>query len=113
MKELEVKTYNFAIQAIGFAKSIEKKFPEISISEFKKSAGAVSIIFIDAFDAQENSDFAKNLRQCHNKIIESIDGLNSIEPISDETLEKQRLSLIKEAILIDEKLETIIQKLIF
>lgn len=113
MKELEVKTYNFAVQSIGFAKSIEKHFPEIEITEFKKSAGAVSIKYIEAFDCQENEDFANKLRECHSNLKSSLSYLNSMTEVSNESLEKEKAKLLEEATLVDKKLEKVIKKLIY
>jgi len=67
MNELEVQTYNFAVEGIGFVKSLEKEFPEMAKPELKQVIGAVSLKCIDALDAKENEDFASNLRDCLEK----------------------------------------------
>ncbi len=113
MKELEVKTYNFAVLGIGLIKSLEKEFPELVNSDLKKSIGAVSIKFIDALNAEENEDFAKNLRECHSNAQKSVELLNALGEIANNTLNEQKLTLINESKIIIEKLNTIISKLIY
>lgn len=113
MKELEVKTYNFAVLGIGLIKSLEKEFPELVNSDLKKSIGAVSIKFIDALDAEENKDFAKNLRDCHSNVQKSVELLNALGEIANNTLNEQKNTLIIESKIIIEKLNTIISKLIY
>lgn len=113
MKELEVKTYNFAVLGIGLIKSLEKEFPELVNSDLKKSIGAVSIKFIDALNAEENEDFAKNLRDCHSNAQKSIEILNTMGEIANNTLNEQKNTLIIESKIIIEKLNTIISKLIY
>ena len=113
MKELEVKTYNFAIQGIGLIKSLEKEFPELVNSDLKQSIGAVSLTFIDALNAEENEDFAKNLRDCHSNAQKSVELLNAMGEIANDTLSEQKSKLINESKIIIEKLNTIISKLIY
>ena len=113
MKELEVKTYNFAIQGIVLIKSLEKEFPELVNSDLKQSIGAVSLTFIDALNAEENEDFAKNLRDCHSNAQKSVELLNAMGEIANDTLSEQKSKLINESKIIIEKLNTIISKLIY
>jgi translation initiation factor 2B subunit (eIF-2B alpha/beta/delta family) len=113
MQELEVKTYNFAIQGIGFVKSLEKNNPEVDSNELKSCAGAVSIKLIAALDSKENDDFANNLRECHNNAIKALERLKSLDDLKEKNLENQRIQLIKEAEEIIEKLDKIIEKLIY
>ena len=113
MKELEVKTYNFAVQGIGLIKSLEKEFPELANNELKQSMGAVSINFIDALNAQENEDFAKNMRECFSNAQKSSELLNAIGEIQNRTLDEQKMGLIKDSKIIIEKLDSIISKLIY
>lgn len=113
MKELEVKTYNFAVLGIGLIKSLEKEFPELVNSDLKKSIGAVSIKFIDALNAEENEDFAKNIRDCHSNAQKSIELLNALGKIANDTLNAQKNTLINESKIIIAKLNTIISKLIY
>lgn len=113
MQELEVKTYNFAIQCIGFVKSLEKDYPEMVIKDLKSCAGAVSIEFMAALDSNENEDFAKNLRVCHSNAKKSLELLKKTDEVKDEKLNSQKILLIKEAEEIVEKLNQIIDKLIY
>lgn len=113
MKELEVKTYNFAIQGIGLIKSLKKEFPELADNDLRQSMGAVSIKFIDALNAEENEDFAKNIRDCHSNALKSSELLIKMDEIKNDTFNKQKETLINESKLIIEKLDTIISKLIF
>lgn len=113
MKELEVKTYNFAIQGIGLIKSLEKKFPELANQELKQSMGAVSIKYIDAVNAEKNEDFAKNIKDCHVNALKSSELLNQMDEIKNDNFNKQKIALISESKVIVAKLNTIISKLIY
>lgn len=113
MEELEIKTYDFAVQAIGFAKSIEKEYPEIQIQDFKKSSGAVSIKFIEAMNAKENEDFANGLRECLTNLQKSGEYLRLMQEVENERLEKEKSALVEEYIKIEKELDSIIKKLIY
>jgi len=113
MKELEIKTYNFSVQAIGLIKSLEKEFPELVNPELKKAMGNVSIKFMDAMDADENTDFANNLRDSKENAEKSHELLTKMGSIQNELFNSQRNTLISEAKEIKEKLENIISKLIY
>lgn len=63
MEELEVQTYKFAVEGIGFVKSLEKEFPEIIPPELKYCMENVSMKYIDALHSKENENFAENLRE--------------------------------------------------
>jgi len=113
MKELEVKTYNFTVQGIGLIKSLEKEFPTLVNSDLRQSIGAVSIQFIDALNAKENEDFAKNLRDCYSNAQKSVELLHSLGEIDNNTLNDQKNTLINDSKEIIEKLNTVINKLIY
>lgn len=113
MKELEIKTYDFAVQGIGLIKSLEKEFPELVNNDLRQSIGAVSIKFIDALNAEENEDFAQNIRDCHSNALKSSELLSKMDEIKNDTFNKQKEVLINESKVIIEKLDTIISKLIF
>ena len=113
MQELEVKTYNFTVQGIGLIKSLEKEFPEKVNSELRQNIGNVSLKFMDALDAKENEDFAKNMRECSSCTKKSEELLSNMGTIQNETFEKQKMALINESKAIFEKLNTIIEKLIY
>lgn len=113
MEELEIKTYDFAVKAIGFAKSIEKELSEIQVNDFKQNSGAVSIKFIEAMNANENEDFANNLRECFEKLQESDKFLQAMETLKIEQLENEKAELISEAGKIKVQLDSIIKKLIY
>jgi len=113
MKELEEKTYNFTVQAIGLIKSLEKEFPKLVNPELKKALGNVSIKFMDAMDADENTDFANNLRDSKENAEKSYELLSQMGSIQNELFNSQRNTLISEAQEIKEKLENIISKLIY
>ena len=113
MKELEVKTYNFAVQGIGLIKSLEKEFPEKVNSELKRNIGNVSLKFIDAIDAQENENFAKNIRECYSSAQKSEELLNAMGEILNEVLNNRKNALINDSKIISEELDTIIKKLIY
>ena len=113
MKELEVQTYNFTVGGIGLIKSLEKEFPKLVNSDLKQSIGAVSLKFIDALNAEENEDFAKNLRNCHSNAKKSVELLNAMGDITNDTLNEQKNILINDSKIIIEKRDTIISKLIY
>lgn len=113
MKELEVKTYNFAVQGIGLIKSLEKEFPALVNNELKQSMGAVSISFIDALNAQENEDFAKNIKVCYTNAKKSNELLNTLGNFENQNLNEQKVLLINDSKSIIDKLDSIISKLIY
>lgn len=113
MKDLEVKTYNFAVQGIGLIKSLEKDFPELVTSELKKSIGAVSISFIDTLNASENEDFSKNIKACYSNAQKAEELLNSMGKIQNIDLNQQKDLLINDSKIIINKLDSIISKLIY
>jgi len=113
MKDLEKQTYDFAVAGISLIKSLEKEYPELVNSELKKNIGAVSIKYIDAINAQENEDFANNLRACHSSAKKSIELFNALGEIGNINLNKQKIKLIKDSKIIIEKLDTVISKLIY
>lgn len=113
MRDLEEKTYQYTIQGIGLVKSLEKEYPELLSPDLKKSIGNVSTKCMDAFDAKENEDFANYLREAYANSKISMDLLNSMGDIANNTFNEQRKNLIKEAKEIADKLNTIIQKLIY
>lgn len=113
MQELEVKTYNFTVDAIGLIKSLEKEHPELLNNDFKKYAGAVSLKFMDAVDSQENDHFANNLRDCLANSKKSLEILHKMQEIPNPVFENQKKTLIKDIELIIEKLDQINSKLIY
>lgn len=113
MKDLEVKTYNFAVQGIGLIKSLEKEFPELVNIDLKQSMGGVSINFIDALNAQESEDFAKNIRACYANTQKSAKLLQSLGVIENKALEEQKMQLINDSKNMIDKLDSIISKLIY
>lgn len=113
MKDLEEKTYQYTVQGIGLIKSFEKFSPELAKTELKQNIGKVSTKFMDALDAKENEDFAKNLRESFNSAQKSLELLNSIGKLENNDLEKEKNNLIEETKSIVNQLETIIQKLIY
>lgn len=113
MRDLELKTYDYTVKAIGLVKSIEKEYPEMSITDFRKSAGDVSLKFLEAVNAKENEDFANALRTCHSQLQKSSEILEAMEKFENEQMEKERLALIRAANPINKELDTIIKKLIY
>ena len=113
MKELEVQTYNFSVQGIGLIKSLEKDFPALVTRELKQNIGAVSLKYIDALNANENVDFANNLRECLSSAEKSSELLNSFGQIANENYNNQKDQLLTDSKTIIEKLNNIISKLIY
>lgn len=113
MRDLELKTYDYTVKAIGLVKSIEKEYPEMSITDFRKSAGDVSLKFLEAINAKENEDFSNALRTCHSQLQKSSEILKTMDKLENEQLQNERLSLIQDAEPINKELDTIIKKLIY
>jgi hypothetical protein len=113
MRDLEKQTYDFAVAGISLIKSLEKEFPELVNSELKQNVGAVSIKYIDAINAQENEDFANNLRECHSSAEKSIELFSALGEIGNINLNEQKIKLINDSKIIIEKLDTVISKLIY
>ncbi len=113
MEELEVQTYKFAVEGIGFVKSLEKEYPEIVPSELKYSMGNVSMKFIDALNSKENENFAENLRGCYENAKKSSELLVKLEGITNNSLLKQNEKLINDIRSIINKLDNIKSKLIY
>jgi len=113
MQELESKTYNYSVQAIGFIKSLEKELPHLVNEELRKSAGEVSLKFMDAMDSVENKDFSDNIRKSLASTKRSFEILKSMNCSENKELEKHKALLLSESHEIIEKLNIIINKLIF
>jgi hypothetical protein len=113
MQELEEKTYNYTVQAIGFIKTLEKQFPHLVNEELREIAGNVSLKFMDALDSMENKDFSDNIRKSHEYAKRSFEILKSINCSENKELEKQKTQLLSESHEIIEKLNFIISRLIY
>jgi len=113
MKELEVQTYQFAVEGIGLVKSLEKEVPGLATSDLKQSMGAVSLKYMDALSAEENEDFASNLRACHASAKRSEELLHTLEKLTNKELIQQKEKMINDSKKIIEKLDGIIEKLIY
>ncbi|MEE4197501.1 MAG: hypothetical protein V2I54_07635 [Bacteroidales bacterium] len=113
MQDLETKTYQFAVKAIGLIKSLEEKKPETDTIALKQASGAVSLKFIAAMEAKENEQFANNLRECHKQAIKAAAQLKKMKTFNDPGLEEQKIQLLKAADEIIVELDKIIEKLIY
>jgi hypothetical protein len=113
MKDLEIKTYNYTVKGIGLIKSLEKEFPELVSSDLKQNIGKVSIKFMDALDAKESEDFAKNIRESYSSSQKALELLKEMEDIKNPNLNEEKKQLIEETKLIVDQLESIVQKLIY
>lgn len=113
MQELETKTYNFTVQAIGFILSLEKELPHLVNEELRKTAGDVSLKFMDALESIENKDFSDNIRKSYESAKRSFEILKSMNCSENKELEKQKASLLTDLHEINEKLNFIINKLIY
>jgi hypothetical protein len=113
VQELESKTYNFSVQAIGFIKSLEKELPHLVNEELRKAAGEVSLKFMDAMESLENKDFSENIRKSYNNAKRSFDILKSMNCSENKELQKQKAELLTDLHEINENLSSIISKLIY
>lgn len=113
MQELESKTYNFTVKAIGFIKSLEKELPHLVNEELRKTAGDVSLKFMDAMDSDETKDFSDNIRKSYSNAQQSVEFLKSINCNENKELEKQKAELLTDLHEINENLSGIINKFIY
>jgi len=113
MKELEEKTYQYSIKGIGLVKTLEKKFPDLLNPDLKQNIGKVSIKFMDALNAKETDDFAKNLRESHSCAQKAHELLSKMDEIENPNLNDEKKKLIEETKQLVDQLDSIIQKLIY
>lgn len=113
MQELEKETYNFAVQTIGLARSLEKADSSQDLTKLKTSAAKVSTIFIEAMEADENKEFANKLRECLHYAKQAHEELTKISIYDTESLSKE-FALLKASLdKIEKQLEEISTKLIY
>lgn len=113
MKELEKETYNFAVQTIGFVRSLEKADKSMDLAKLKASAAKVSTKFIDAMEADENKEFAENLRECLQHAKQAREELNKMNSSDNERLSKEFNQLKLSVRKIEEQLIEVSAKLIY
>ena len=113
MEELEQKTYLYTVQGIGLVKSLEKHYPELASQELKGSIGAVSLKYLAALQAKENTEFAKNLRESNSNAKKSLEILESLKGIKEKDFVELKNELIDEAKYLVDRLDKVIEKLIF
>jgi len=113
LKELEKKTYIFSVEAIGWAKSMEKMndHPNEAMS-FKIAAANAYKFFSSAIVAEENKAFADKLRDSLSATKEARKLLNEISTENEE-LAKQQKALYEKSGEIISELEKIIKKIIY
>ncbi len=114
MKELEKNTYIFSVEAIGFAKTLEKK------EELKDKAGILKNLagntykkFADARQAEETKSFANFLRESYKNACEAKKLLEEIHIDGNSELENQQEGLIKKIKIIVSGMDDITKKLIY
>ncbi|MFO7939531.1 MAG: hypothetical protein R6U66_07255 [Bacteroidales bacterium] len=115
MQELEKLTYAFAIESASLIKSLEKMEPEQfePLQQYKGHAAGVSLMFMDAMEAEANEGFANNLRSClyHAQVAEEhLQELNTHEVAE---LNELKQSLIDKCKIIITKLTAITDKIIY
>jgi len=113
LKELEKKTYIFSVEAIGWAKSMEKANDHTNEAvSFKLTAANAYKFFSNAVIAEENKAFADNLRDSLNATKEARKLLEGISTENEELAKQQKALYDKSGEIIDE-LEEIIKKIIY
>ena len=113
MKELEKKTYIFSVEAIGWAKSMEKINDHSNQTvSFKLVAANAYKFFSGAVIAEENKAFADRLRDSLSAAKEARKLLDEVSTENDE-LAKQQKALYEKNDEIISELEEIIQKIIY
>ena len=113
MKELEKKTYIFSVEAIGWAKSMEKVNDHSNEAvSFKLAAANAYKFFSGAIIAEENKAFADMLRDSLSAEKEARKLLEEIST-EDEELAKQQKALYEKSDEIISELEKILEKIIY
>ena len=96
--DLEERTYQFAKDVRIFIKVLPKTISNIEDSkQLNRSSGSVGANYIEANEALGAKDFLMRVKISRKEIKESIYWLRLIITNSDLDLEKQKLSLLKEA----------------
>jgi len=113
MKYLEKKLYIFSVEAIGWAKSMEKITDQPALVEnFKYAAANAYKRFSEAIASEDNKDFASKLR-ASNKLVKQAGQLLRDLTTEDETLSRQKTELDKQKQDIETSLEEITKKIIY
>jgi predicted nucleic acid-binding Zn-ribbon protein len=113
MQELEKKAYIYSVEAIGFAKTLEKdkRHPE-QTQLFKTLSGKIYTMVADSHKAESNKDFADTLRECKNITLQLEKLLSQLE-ISDSGMKEQKKQLEKKLQEINNKLNDLLSKIIY
>ena len=113
MQELEKITYIYSVEAIGFAKSLEKLHPgDERIREFKNKSGKMYTLVADTHKAETNREFADKLRKVRSISMELTEKLPTFNVESKE-LSKQKEQLSEKLKEIKEKLDELLSKIIY
>jgi len=113
MLELEKKAYIYSVEAIGYARSIEKAGEQSELAGiFKEAAGRVYTLLTDALEAEENQELANLFRESRSKASESLRHLEQTHPRDNPLREKKKeLTALIEDILA--RMDEIEQRLIY
>ncbi len=113
MQELEKQAYIYSVEAIGFAKSLEKENNSSSgIAEFKKNSGKIYKLIADTHNTDSNSGFADLLREAKNLAPELKHKLDKIHT-EDKALQEQKKQLTSKLDDLIQKLDEILSKIIY
>ncbi len=114
MKELEKNTYVFSVEAIGFAKTLEKKEAQKkNAGIIKEYAGTVYRKLADAQQEDETEVFADSLRKSYQAASQAKDLFEELEIENDVDLQDQQKKLLEKIKIIVSKMDEIIKKLIY
>jgi predicted nuclease with TOPRIM domain len=113
MQELEKQAYIYSVEAIGFAKSLEKETnPGEGIEEFKKKSGKIYKLVADTHKAESNTGFADLLRETKALAPELKQKLHKIHT-EDKALQEQKKQLTSKLDDIIQRLDEILSKIIY
>ena len=113
MQELEKKAYIYTVEAIGFARSLEKLCPDSDpIKEFKENSGKIYTLVADTHKAESNEKFADHLRQVRTIAYDLETKLPQID-VTDESLSATQEQLKQQLSEIIKKLDEILSKIIY
>jgi four helix bundle protein len=108
--DLEERTLKFSRDVIGFTDALQRTLANIEImKQLVRSSGSVGANYIEANESLSKKDFAVRVKICRKEAKESRYWLNLIQ-VNNESLERQRALLIKEATELTKIFGSIVEK---
>ncbi|OIP06346.1 four helix bundle protein [Candidatus Berkelbacteria bacterium CG2_30_43_20] len=95
---LEERCFCFAKEVREFCAIVPKSMINIDdMKQLLRSSGSVGANFIESCEALSKKDFPMRIKICRKEAKESVYWIRLVGPLSDDKLEKYRLSLLNEA----------------